>query len=913
MPMTRHPRPANTSTRRWPVRLILIGIVFALVGPSLIFCGVLLNRIAYGERTRSLETAQAAASRTAETLDRELSNLTAALLALATSPALDTDDLASFRLQARAVSEALQHDIILCDPEGRVAATVRDLEGGRQPLIGSVETVRLAGQTRRPVVSGLFRSRVSQLPTLAVDVPVLRDGTVRYVLALSVRASSLSDLLSNQSLPDGWVASVTDASDHVVARNLRPDKFVGGFASPDVRRHGVGDHAAWVGNTLEATPVLAAMQRQHLADWRVTVGVPLSTIEAPLHNTITLLGVTGVITLAFAGLLAWQLADTVAGPLRRLARAGDELAQGLPVQGVRSSIAEVDAVSRALVQATHDLRARAETLAAERAQLAAIIETVPVGLMIAEAPGGRIVSGNSKLADMLRHPVLHGAGEAAQAEWIAHHPDGRRVRPEEFPLAQVMHGAAHAELRCIYQRGDGTPLWVQFIAAPILAADGTLTGGVVATLDIDDVVRAREAEARLAASLEAQVADRTAALESANQRLRDEMQARTAAEEQLRQAQKMEAVGQLTGGIAHDFNNLLTIIVGNLDLLRRRVSEDAAADRTRRLLDNALEGSSRAATLVARLLAFSRRQPLAPQPLDANHLVAGMSDLLRRTLGEAIRVETVLAEGLWQANADPNQLENALLNLAVNSRDAMLARSPSGGVLTITTSNVTLGAAELDPGATPGDYVRLCVSDTGLGMSPDVAARVFEPFYTTKPQGQGTGLGLSQVHGFVKQSGGHVALRTTPGQGTAVTIDLPRCTTVVAAPRPSNAPAVMPGRPLTVLTVEDEPAVRRTSTEALRELGHTVLEACDAPAGLSLLAAHPETDILFTDVMLPAMSGFDLAAEARRCRPGLPVLYTSGYTGPHPDLPLPAGQPMLRKPFTLEELAHKLDEAVHQP
>ena len=906
-----NPSPAERPRRRWPVRLILIGIVFALVGPSLIFCGVLLNRIEHGERTRSLEAAQAAASRTAETLDRELSNLTAALLALATSPALDADDLSAFRLQARAVADALHHDIILCDPNGRVIATVRDLEGGREILVGSIATVQLASQARLPTVSGLFHSRVSQLPTVAVDVPVLRGGAVRYILALSVRASSLSVLLRNQSLPEGWVASVTDASDHVVARNLSPETFVGGFASPDVRSNALGDHAAWVGNTLEAIPVLAAMQRQHLADWRVTVGAPLSTVEAPLHNTMMLLGVTGVITLAFAGLLAWQLGNTVAGPLRRLARAGGELAQGVPVQGVHSSIAEVDAVSRALVQTTQDLRVRAETLAAERAQLAAIIETVPVGLMIAEAPSGRVVSVNSKLADMLRHPVLHGAVDADQAEWVAHHPDGRRVRPEEFPLAQVMGGAVQAELRCIFRRGDGSPLWVQLMAAPILAADGTLSGGVVAALDIDDVVRAREAEARLAASLEAQVADRTAALESANQRLRDEMQARTAAEEQLRQAQKMEAVGQLTGGIAHDFNNLLTIVVGNLDLLRRRVPDGEGSDRTRRLLDNALEGSGRAATLVARLLAFSRRQPLAPRPLDASDLVAGMSDLLRRTLGEAVRIETVLATDLWQANVDPNQLENALLNLAVNSRDAMLARPSPGGVLTVTTSNVTLLAAELDPGATPGEYVRLCIADTGLGMPPEVATRAFEPFYTTKPQGKGTGLGLSQVHGFVKQSGGHVALHTAPGQGTAVTIDLPRFDAGVATRRASSG-AIGCERPLTILAVEDEPSVRRTSVEALRELGHRVLEACDASAGLRLLAAHPETDILFTDVVLPAMSGFDLAVEARRCRPGLPVLYTSGYARPHADVPLPAGQPLLQKPFTLEQLAHKLNEAVHQ-
>jgi CheY-like chemotaxis protein len=283
-----------------------------------------------------------------------------------------------------------------------------------------------------------------------------------------------------------------------------------------------------------------------------------------------------------------------------------------------------------------------------------------------------------------------------------------------------------------------------------------------------------------------------------------------------------------------------------------------------------------------------------------------------------VRVETVLAGGVWQTHADPNQLENALLNLAVNARDAM---APEGGVLTIETGNTVLGEAEArQADVAPGDYVRLSITDTGAGMTPDLAARVFEPFFTTKPPGQGTGLGLSQVHGFVKQSGGHVAIRTAPGEGTTVTIELPRFEGGVSSvalddghrqPEAKRCPEL--GN-LTILVVEDEAGVRRYSAEALRELGHTVLEAADPATALRLLDAHPEAALLFTDVVLPQMDGTQLATEARRRRPGLPVLFTSGYTGdgaePSLGTHLDVTDLLLTKPFTLVELSERVQEAL---
>lgn len=906
------PQPSpKPDARRWPVRLILVAIVFALVLPGLVFCAVLLDRIASAERTRSQDAAQAAALSIAGALDRELGGLTASLVALSTSIALTDRNIPLFYQQAQAVAQAIGQQIVLADLDGQQLMNTRVPIDVALSKMTALETLRRAVATRAPAVSGLFNGATTGALAATVMVPVLRNGQPHSVLAVNIRPAYISALLNKQGLPEGWVASVTDANDRVLARSSDGERTLGQLATADFRRNAVGDSAIWVGATLDGIPVLAAMQRLRLADWRVGIGVPIRVIEAPLRYTVILLAITGAATLGVAVLLATLLASSVSVPLRRLARAGEALASGMPVDGVRSRIAEVDAVSRALVQATSDLRARADALAAERAQLEAVFETVPVGLLIADPHSGRIVAGNRHLERMLRHKLRRGD----EAAWPGHHADGRPVEPGEQPLHRVLRGATHAELEFICQRGDGKPLWVRAVAAPILAPDGSANGVVVALMDVDEAVRAREAKARFAEQLEDQVIDRTAALEAANQRLRDEIKARAAAEDQLRQAQKMEAVGQLTGGIAHDFNNLLTIVMGSLDLLRRRAEDE----RSQRLLDNAMEGATRAATLTARLLAFSRRQPLSPQPVDLNRLVGGMSDLLHRTLGESIQVETVLAGGLWQAHADPNQLENALLNLAVNARDAMVAaRRPNRPAptdrLTIETGNTAINpeTSTPNPEIQPGEYVWIAVTDTGTGMPDDVLARVFEPFYTTKPQGQGTGLGLSQVHGFVKQSGGHVAIRTSPGEGATVTIHLPRFN---GPPEPvaTNA-AQTPSTPqpaLTVLVVEDEPGVRRHSLDALRELGHTVLEAEAGAPALRLLDAHPEIALVFTDVMLPLMNGARLAEEIRHRRPGLPILFTSGYTGGQDSVagPLEPGAILLPKPFTLHELAAKIDEA----
>ena len=409
----------------------------------------------------------------------------------------------------------------------------------------------------------------------------------------------------------------------------------------------------------------------------------------------------------------------------------------------------------------------------------------------------------------------------------------------------------------------------------------------------------RDSQARFAA-----LADANQALKHAADLAAEQTRQREMLEGQLRQSQKMEAVGQLTGGLAHDFNNMLAIVIGSLDLARRRIAR-GGTDVSRQL-EGAMEGAQRAAALTHRLLAFSRQQPLVPTVTDTNALIGGMAELLRRTIGETIRLETVQAGGLWRTSVDGGQLEQAIVNLAVNARDAM----PEGGHLTIETFNASLDESYADHyvDVPAGQYVVIAVSDSGTGMAPEIAAKAFEPFFTTKDVGKGTGLGLSQVFGFVKQSGGHVNIYSELGHGTTVKIYLPRyrgadmaqtATAETASTVPNGSTHEI------ILVVEDEERVRRVAVDALRELGYTVIHASSGVEALRVFDRNEGICLLYTDIVMADMNGRQLADAVRELRPGIRVVYTTGYTrnAVIHDGKLDADVDFLAKPFTIEQLA----------
>ena len=489
--------------------------------------------------------------------------------------------------------------------------------------------------------------------------------------------------------------------------------------------------------------------------------------------------------------------------------------------------------------------------------------------------------------------------------WIAtvHREDVTRLRDIIATALAAHEREFELDFRIIRQN-DKALRWIHARRLVFYDAAGTPVRVVGISADVTDRKREMVELRNFTETLEEAVRARTRELEAENE-------ARRRAEESLRQAQKMEAIGQLTGGVAHDFNNLLTIVLGGLDAIGRRLpdlSPSPAIDRISRARDMAVQGAQRAATLTARLLAFSRQQALAPQAVDANKLVAGICDFLRQTLGEAVSLETVLAGGLWRTFADPNQLENAILNLALNARDAM----PDGGRLTIETANSYLDQAYVDTLSEPvdaGQYVMIAVADTGTGMDATTQDRAFDPFFTTKGVGKGTGLGLSQVYGFVRQSDGHVRIYSEVGEGTTVKVYLRRHQgegdTVPDASVPEHA-ARAAGE--TILVVEDDESLRAYTTEILTELGYRVLPARNGHSALQILEQN-RIDLLFTDVVMPGgMNGRQLADEALRRNPDLKVLFTTGYTRNaivHHGR-LDAGVHMIGKPYTFTELGAKI-------
>ncbi|MFC0408444.1 response regulator [Roseomonas elaeocarpi] len=676
----------------------------------------------------------------------------------------------------------------------------------------------------------------------------------------------------------------------------------------------------------------------------------------------------------------------------------------------------------AMADITERKRAEAERealllqLAQERARFATLFENVPVGVLLAEAPSGRIVLSNRRMSEIIRSPVPFSQRHEDYGEWQGWLPDGRPVTPGDWPLRHAVRGDSTTE-EVLYLRGDGSRGWLRISGAPVRDAQTQeVVGGCVVVHDIDREKHNEAELLRFNQQLEALVAERTAerdriwalsddllgvyepgtgwrSVNPAWQRLlgwseaeilsmapgtldHPEDQAswqaafahrpdagaplshegrlraqddgyRTVAwkavagqdgliyafgrdvsaekaaqealrrtEEQLRQSQKMEALGQLTGGIAHDFNNLLTGIVGSLELMGKRIAQNRVGE-LRRYMDAAMTSANRAAALTHRLLAFARRQSLAPRPTDVNALVQSVTELLHRTVGEKVRIETSLADDLWSTLCDPNQLENALLNLAINARDAM----PDGGTLTITTGNIEVaGTAAPDAAGRheqPGSYVSLSVADNGTGIPESVLDKVFDPFFTTKPLGKGTGLGLSMLYGFVAQSGGHVRLASTLGQGTTVTLLLPRHQgEELRTEAPGTLQPLAPGAGETVLVVEDEPSVRMLVLEVLRELGYVALEAGNAADALAILRSGAAIDLLLTDVGLPGgMNGPQLAEAVQQSHPGLRVLFVTGYAfdGTNGQSLLPPEAPRINKPFAMHELAARIREMMSSP
>jgi PAS domain S-box-containing protein len=514
--------------------------------------------------------------------------------------------------------------------------------------------------------------------------------------------------------------------------------------------------------------------------------------------------------------------------------------------------------------------------------------------------------------------VIRSDGHAVYYNREFHDYVGREVGPEPASRDALLHpedrqrlaGARRAAFRSRTEyaaevrimRHDGVYRWHRIHNRPMVM-DGHLAFWLGTAVDIDDIRHANEL-------LERRVAERTAELETANRRLFTQIEEREEAEARLRQAQRTEAIGQLTAGIAHDFNNLLTSIIGNIELVESRLGK--RDERTARLLSGALSAAARGASLTAQLLAFSRQQRMNPVPVDLNRVISGMTPLLQSTIGATTRIDIAPAKRLWPALADAAQIELVLLNLAINSRDAM----PDGGMIAISTGNAVLGAPRRSEEPPAGEYVMVAVSDTGTGIPDEILGKVFDPFFTTKEVGRGSGLGLSQVLGVAQQLSGGVRIDTKLGAGTTVTVYLPRAgvraVERTARPRAARRPDRNAGgrRVGGILLVDDDADVRAVAAAMLRDAGHTVVEAASGGAALERLDHdEPHIEMLIADVAMPGMSGFELARAVRQERPDLPILFVTGFA----DMARSEEgrrETVLQKPFRAEELAAKVAEAL---
>jgi PAS domain S-box-containing protein len=883
---------------RFSTQVLLVLLIVLLLGPGLAFSGFLLLRYSSVERAHYSLEALTTARQIAAVIDRDLNGLTTTLGTLTTSTRLKAGDLAAFHGQAVEVSKITGAHVMLRAPDGRqLVNSAYPWGAALNPSHFAVDAGVLAD--RRPAISDVFTERATGRPVFAVVVPVVYDGQVRYLLSIQAPTERIAALLS-EGVAGQWVIGIGDREGTYVTRVPDHESFTGKPGVPAFLALVTGAE----GNVRAPNPygeeVLVGYAHTSLSGWLVAASMPVALIEAPLRDQLFGFIGFGLATLAVSIFLVFWLWRVASRPLRLLAGSGAATAEAMQALDLHSPVREINDLAGSLLRQSQARDWIEDELRRNESRLRAILDTVPVGVVIA-GPDGEVLEGNRQLERFLG-PESRRAGSFFQ--WKLTHPDGTLVREAELPVFRVLKGQADmAEIECIAETADGAQHWIRKIAAPIRDLNGGIVGAVASVIDIDREKRAEEI-------LERQVVARTHELENANRTLVAEMASRQEAEQQVRQLQKMEAIGHLSGGIAHDFNNMLAVVMSALSMAERRLAK-GGTDYAK-YLEMAREGATRAANLTKRLLAFSRQQALAPVPVDANKLVAGMSDLLRRTLGASIQLETVLGGGLWLIHVDANQLESAILNLAVNARDAMSEE----GRLTIETANYLLDEsyARQNGGVPPGQYVLIAVTDTGAGMTPEVMARAFDPFFTTKEVGKGTGLGLSMVYGFVKQSGGHIKIYSEPDEGTSIKIYLPRFYGAEEAPeeRIDRASAKAEGQGELVLVVEDEDSVRTLTADSLRELGYEVIEANGAAAALRLLDANPRVALLFTDIVMPDMNGRKLADEAVKRRPGLRVIYTTGFTRNavvHNGV-LDPGVNFLPKPFTLQQLSEKVREVL---
>jgi PAS domain S-box-containing protein len=839
-------------------------------------------------------------------VDRQITSIQAELRVLAVSPSLQTGDFAAFDRQMREALKIQGTSIVLLDTKAQQLINTNRPFGEPLPRATNSEMLDRVVETSQPQISDLIIGAVLRRPVLTVGVPVFRDGEVAYVLVMVLGPEILSALLNEQNVPPDWSAGIFDRNSLIVAHNRGLDRLIGQPATPALRARISKSPEGWFPSvTNEGIAVYSTFRRSPISGWTVAIGLPREFVDAPLRRAQSLAFGGGGTALAVSLVLAWWMARAIRRPVEALTAAARALGSGAPLCPSIGGVRELDQVGDALcasaVALEQRVRAREQAEAALRAseeRFRMLAESLPQ-LVWTCLPDGRV--------DYLSRQWLDYTGMSESQPLDAQrlreviHPDDLAATTASW--AAAAEGLAPYDLEHRIRAADGSYRWFKTRGTPVKNEAGRTAKWFGTCTDIQDIVEARETLARSREQLEVMVEERTRELAAANARLRTEIDARELAQTALVQAQKMEAVGQLTGGIAHDFNNLLTAVSGSLELLEARTSDE----KSLRLLHTAQRGASRGAKLTQSLLAFARKQHLELVPADLNSVIGEMSEMLHSSVGAPVDIRLSLASELWQVLIDVNQIETALLNIAINARDAM----PQGGTLLIETANIGARSDELPDEMAGRDCVLVSLRDTGTGMGPEVIKHAFEPFFTTKEIGRGTGLGLSMVFGVVRQSGGAVRIHSRIREGTAVQIYLPRA--IEAAPPRLGGPThTQPAGGARILVVDDDPDVRWVTAECLRGIGHDVTEARNGGSALTILERGDPFDLLVMDLAMPGLSGAETVRLARRTRPDLKALFCTGYADVSRFEDESGGDALLRKPFGPDALIEAVQQALQR-
>ena len=884
----------------------LVILVLATVLPLVGLASFAMIRTVDAERARIERDAQERVAGLLADVDRQITSIQAELQVLAVSPSLQEGDFAGFDRQMREALKIQGTSIVLHDTKAQQLLSTNRPFGQPLPRATNSEMHDRVVETGRPQISDLIIGAVLRRPILTVGVPIFRGGEVTYVLAMGLGPEILSALLNEQNLPPGWNAGIFDRNCLIVAHNRDLGHLVGQPATPTLRAQISKSSEGWfLSVTKEGLPVYSAFKRSPITGWTVAVGLPREFVDAPLRRAQWLAFGGGGTALAASLALAWWMARAIRRPVESLTAAARALgsggAVGPPIGGVRELDQIGDALRATGMGLEQRTRAREQAEAALRAseeRFRMLAESLPQ-LVWTCLPDGRVdylsrqwldytgMSQTDPLDSQRLKQVIHPADLAATtASWTA-----------------AAEGRAPYDLEHRIRAADGSYRWFKTRGTPVTDRTGQTIKWFGTCTEIQDIVEARDMLAHSREQLGVMIEERTRELAAANARLRTEIGARELAQTALVQAQKMEAVGQLTGGIAHDFNNLLTAVSGSLELLEARTSDE----KSLRLLHTAQRGASRGAKLTQSLLAFARKQHLEPVLADLNLVIAEMSEMLRSSVGPSVEIRQSLTSVLWPVMIDVNQIETALLNIAINARDAM----PQGGTLLIETANISAGSLEAPDEMLGRDCVLVSMRDTGTGMSTDVIEHAFEPFFTTKEIGRGTGLGLSMVFGVVRQSGGAVRIHSRIREGTTVQIYLSRATEL-AAPRSGRSMQAQLSRGAHILVVDDDPDVRWVTAETLRGVGHEVTEARNGGAALTILERGDPCDLLVMDLAMPGLSGAETVRLARHRRPDLTALFCTGYADVSRFEAETGGDVLLRKPFGPDALIEAVERALQR-